>query len=225
MRAGIGLRLTYANVVATLCLFLLIGGGAAFAATELGRNSVGTKQLRDGAVTLRKVRESAQFALRGERGPAGPQGEAGPKGPKGVRGEAGQGASGFASSSLASPLPDQALGQGYWLLDSAAGGRSVSVDSKAQLVVQGTATIDAGNVAAAVAVVCQAYLHDAAGADTPVGPASEISVRPKVAETISVLGYAPVTPGTWALRLGCYSPAASGQTSFEAGALTAIATG
>ena len=36
-------KLTYANVVSTLCLFLLLGGGA-YAATHLKKNSVGTGQ-------------------------------------------------------------------------------------------------------------------------------------------------------------------------------------
>jgi hypothetical protein len=35
--------LTYANVVSTLCLFLLLGGGAAVAASQLGKNTVGAK--------------------------------------------------------------------------------------------------------------------------------------------------------------------------------------
>lgn len=48
-------RLTYANVVSTLCLFLLLGGGAAYAASRLPKNSVGTKQLKKGAVTGQKV--------------------------------------------------------------------------------------------------------------------------------------------------------------------------
>jgi hypothetical protein len=39
-------KLTYANVISTICLFLLLGGGAAFAASQLGKNSVGPKQLR-----------------------------------------------------------------------------------------------------------------------------------------------------------------------------------
>jgi hypothetical protein len=48
-------RLSYANVVSTLCLFLLLGG-AAWAATSLPKNSVGTPQLKDGAVTGAKVK-------------------------------------------------------------------------------------------------------------------------------------------------------------------------
>ena len=51
--------LTYANVVSTLCLFLLLGGGAAFAASHLGKNSVGAKQLKKNAVTTPKIRKNA----------------------------------------------------------------------------------------------------------------------------------------------------------------------
>src|SRR5262249_3608893 len=49
-------RLTYANVVSTLCLFLLLGGGA-YAASHLGKNTVGTKQLKKNAVTAAKVKD------------------------------------------------------------------------------------------------------------------------------------------------------------------------
>ena len=52
-------KLTYANVISTLCLFLLLGGGAAFAASQLGKNSVGTKQLRKNAVTTAKIKNQA----------------------------------------------------------------------------------------------------------------------------------------------------------------------
>jgi hypothetical protein len=50
-------KLTYANLVSTLCLFLLLGGGAAFAASGLGKNSVGTKQIKADAVTGAKVKD------------------------------------------------------------------------------------------------------------------------------------------------------------------------
>lgn len=42
-------HLTYANVVSTICLFLLLGG-AAYAATKLSKDSVGSKQIRNGQV-------------------------------------------------------------------------------------------------------------------------------------------------------------------------------
>ena len=55
MATWIRARLTYANVVSTLCLFILLGGGA-YAATKLPRNSVGPKQLKRNAVTGSKVK-------------------------------------------------------------------------------------------------------------------------------------------------------------------------
>jgi hypothetical protein len=51
--------LSYANVVSTLCLFLLLGGGAAYAANQLGRNTVGPKQLKKNAVTAAKIKANA----------------------------------------------------------------------------------------------------------------------------------------------------------------------
>jgi hypothetical protein len=52
-------RLTYANVVSTLCLFLLLGGTSALAATQLAKNSVGTKQIKKNAVATAKIKNSA----------------------------------------------------------------------------------------------------------------------------------------------------------------------
>jgi hypothetical protein len=51
-------RLTYANVVSTICLFLLLGG-AAWAATALPKNSVGTPQLKNNAVSGAKVKDGS----------------------------------------------------------------------------------------------------------------------------------------------------------------------
>jgi hypothetical protein len=49
-------RLTYANVVATLALFLVLAGGTAFAASQiLPKNSVGTEQIMDNSVTGAKI--------------------------------------------------------------------------------------------------------------------------------------------------------------------------
>ncbi len=52
-------RLTYANVMSTLAVFLVLGGGAAFAATKLAKNSVGSMQLKKNAVTTAKVKNGA----------------------------------------------------------------------------------------------------------------------------------------------------------------------
>jgi hypothetical protein len=52
-------RLTYANVMSSIAVFLVLGGGAAFAATKLAKNSVGTKQLKNNAVTTKKIKNNA----------------------------------------------------------------------------------------------------------------------------------------------------------------------
>lgn len=58
MQSRLRPKLSYANVVATLALFVALGG-AATAATSLPRNSVGPKQLRNGAVTAQDLRKNA----------------------------------------------------------------------------------------------------------------------------------------------------------------------
>jgi hypothetical protein len=49
-------RLTYANVTATLALFVALGG-TGYAAGELAHNSVGNQQLKRNAVTGAKIRD------------------------------------------------------------------------------------------------------------------------------------------------------------------------
>lgn len=78
-------RLTYANVMATIAVFIALGG-ASYAAFKVPKNSVGPKQLRKNAVTSAKVKDgslmSADFGQ--DQLPAGPMGKVGPPGPPGV---------------------------------------------------------------------------------------------------------------------------------------------
>ncbi len=60
-------RLSYANLTSTLCLVLLLGGGVAYAASQLGKNSVGTRQLRKGAVTGKKIKNGSITAAKVRR--------------------------------------------------------------------------------------------------------------------------------------------------------------
>jgi hypothetical protein len=48
-------KLSYANVMVTILAFVVLGGGAAYAAFKLPKNSVGTKQIKPNAVTGSKV--------------------------------------------------------------------------------------------------------------------------------------------------------------------------
>lgn len=79
-------KLTYSNVVSTLCLFLLLGGGTAFAARQLEKESVGTNQLKKGAVTPSKLSKASKETLTGPSGPTGVTGPTGAQGPQGAQG-------------------------------------------------------------------------------------------------------------------------------------------
>ncbi len=83
-------RITYANVTATLALFIALGGGA-YAAAKLPADSVGPVQLRDDAVSSPKVLDSSLQAADFAPGqlPAGPRGARGPIGPAGPAGLSG----------------------------------------------------------------------------------------------------------------------------------------
>jgi hypothetical protein len=109
MKRLLGRRLTYANVVSTLCLFMLLGG-VAYAGTKLAAHSVGTRQLKNGAVTTRKIAKSARKKLKGARGATGPQGERGLPGLPGLPGSSGPlvvdaSATDFAIDSTARDVP------------------------------------------------------------------------------------------------------------------------
>jgi hypothetical protein len=51
-------RLSYANVMATIAVFVALGGSA-YAVTQLPKNSVGAKQLKKNSVTAAKIKDGA----------------------------------------------------------------------------------------------------------------------------------------------------------------------
>lgn len=64
-------RPSYATVVAAISAFILLAGGAAFAASHLGKNTVGTKQLKASAVTTAKIKRSAVTTAKLRNGAVG----------------------------------------------------------------------------------------------------------------------------------------------------------
>lgn len=146
-------RLTYANVMATLALFVALGG-ASYAATQLPSNSVGTKQIRKGAVTPAKLSQASKSALTGPAGPTGPTGatgatgatgDAGAPGTPGLPGEKGdQGPGGpsdgyFEDTFSGGPLTES--GADFGELDVPAG--SYLVSATARLISTGAGTSNA----------------------------------------------------------------------------------
>jgi hypothetical protein len=71
-------RLSFANVVSCLALFVALGG-TSYAVIKLPRNSVGSREVKDRSLTATDLAESARVrGPRGAQGPAGPAGERGP---------------------------------------------------------------------------------------------------------------------------------------------------
>ncbi len=117
-----------AMVVACLALLVALGGTSVAAVTQLGRNTVDTPQLVNGAVTNAKVRNNAinsskvanRSLLRSDfapgqlpAGPVGPQGPSGPTGPAGAAGPAG--AIGAVTLRQQSVTVVDALANGIWI--------------------------------------------------------------------------------------------------------------
>ena len=97
-------HLSYANVMATLGVFIALGG-ASYAAVAIPANSVGTNQLKKSAVAGSKIKKNAISSAKVKdgslqhgdfasgtllQGPQGPQGLQGPKGDTGAPGVAGR---------------------------------------------------------------------------------------------------------------------------------------
>jgi hypothetical protein len=137
-----------ATVISVIALFVALSG-TTYAISQLPRNSVGAKQLRNNSVTSGKVKDRSLLAKdfkagqlpRGEQGPKGDQGLPGEKGAQGEQGPAGPSEAitgtrtGFVS--ITAPSPGALVGKlplsaGSWVvtattwLESQEGGNTTS---------------------------------------------------------------------------------------------------
>jgi hypothetical protein len=83
-------RLSYANVVASLALFVALGGSS-YAVIQLSKGSVKTRHIAKNAVTTKKVRDASLLAqdFAPNQLPQGPKGDTGGTGPQGPKGDTG----------------------------------------------------------------------------------------------------------------------------------------
>jgi len=112
-------RLTYANVMATIAVFVALGGSSV-AAISLKRNSVKGKHIATNAVTSPKVKNASLLARDFAPGQL-PKGEQGPQGSQGPPGERGPQGSGAVPIAYTRPVPtlgdtfvDSVAGVGPW---------------------------------------------------------------------------------------------------------------
>jgi hypothetical protein len=93
MLQGMKRHLSYANVISTLCLFLVLGGTAYAAATITGKqvknNSLTGADIRNGTLGAADLRRGLLEASAPQAGAPGKQGPAGPRGPQGAKGAPG----------------------------------------------------------------------------------------------------------------------------------------
>lgn len=129
-----------AMLVALVALFGAVGGGA-YAAVSLPANSVGSRQLRNGAVTAAKVKAGSLLASdfkagqlpRGANGDTGATGVRGPKGDTGATGAQGakgdQGIQGPAGPFPAGNMPKGETLRGVWVMHEIAAGTGSLAES------------------------------------------------------------------------------------------------
>jgi hypothetical protein len=115
-------RLTFANVVASLALFMALGG-TSYAAITLTNNSVKSKHIANGQVKRTDIRNNAVNSAKIAAGsltssdfaagqiPPGPTGPAGPTGPSGPKGDKGDPGASFSPSAT---LPSGQSLTGPW---------------------------------------------------------------------------------------------------------------
>ena len=122
-------HLSYANVMATIAVFIALGG-ASYAAIKLPKNSVGAKQLKKNAISSPKVKDGSlqagDFAVgslphgaTGAQGPIGVKGETGAKGATGANGVTGaSGTTGAKGATGATGPTDLFFGNGSSATDA-----------------------------------------------------------------------------------------------------------
>ena len=129
MISKLSARLTYANVVSTICLFIVLGGTSYAVATgsidsrEIKNNTIRSKDVRNNSLLTRDFKRGELPA--GPQGPAGPPGTAGPPGLSGVEVKTAQTTTDSYSPKTAvayCPSGKALIGTGYQIIGGTSGG-------------------------------------------------------------------------------------------------------
>lgn len=206
--------MSYANVVSSLALFVALGG-VSYAAVTLPARSVGTRQLKNNAVTGLKVRDHSLTGLdiAGglRRGPKGETGETGPAGPPGADGAPGHdgapGSGGVVTTHGFSGSIGTITGTGTGLGDWKFVGATDAVTVTAGQRITANAVFGLG-AASAVAVASDICSQPLGGKPTPVGNHLTTSVSTRQVLTATQT----FTPAAGFTTVGACIAIANGQT-------------
>lgn len=239
-------RLTYANVMATVAVFLALGGTSYAALTITGKNvkdaSLTGADVRDGSIAAKDLAVSAR-ARAGAAGPAGPQGPAGqrgdagragadgaagPQGAKGDRGPAGErGPVGPTASAAASIESFRELDDSL----AAVATEDITLTTRSRVVATAVTVFRNTSTTDHVDAMC-AIAHGTPGnVDKYIGPNAVTTLPPHTAPNINAT-WASVTetagvvldPGTYRFEQRCQR-ASTGTLHHQRTGLTLIAAG
>ena len=241
MRATFTSRLSYANVMATVAVFLALGGGAyAVGSKFVGGNGAITGCVRKAGGLLQIVKagkrcpkrtNSLVFASQGPIGPRGETGSPGPPGSAGPQGVAGPTASAYSQNQNGFVYVNSNVDTVAVSL-TAGGGKPLTVGFPARLQVTGVVRLrnntGSGNLDQSG---CKPQVAPVGGAFADVGPQmlglthGENSFNDEA--SIPVVGSTDVDPGSYDARIVCvrtYLTGATDQNKFNGDAISVIAS-
>jgi hypothetical protein len=249
------LRASPAMVVAFIALFVALGGSG-YAVTRtllpsgsaakkkpgLPGNSVGTKQLKNGAVTGIKIKpgsvgprnlnSAAKAALTGPKGDTGSTGPTGAQGQQGVQGGQGQpgapgpSVAGFAVSrpGVGSLLPsDGSFGSTVTLNTGSSNSGPITVSFPARLIITGSVRLQNGDGSART-LSCRLVLNPGAGQQV-VSPLLAQDASSFAQLGLTVAGAVNVAPGTYNVGMECSTGGANPNGIYSDVGLTVVAVG
>ena len=206
------------NAVGYLALFVALSG-TSYAAVQLPKNSVTSKQIKPGAVTQKKLSKPLRAQILAP-GPAGTQGKSGPAGEKGATGEKGQTGddgvltSSFGTRNIASPVSlttsrDSVLALSTPNSNGLTTGGPVVTTVPTRLIA--TAAVElfiSSSVSALGRAACQLKLSTDGGTPAAIGNQREVtfeSISPLSARfrTLSFVATVDVPAGSHDVSLNC----------------------
>lgn len=214
--------LSYANVIATVALFIALGGTSYAAIKVTGKN------VKDSSLTTRDVKDRSLLARdfkagqlpQGAQGPAGPQGAQGPAAPQGPAGEKGDrgdtGPAGPASDRLLDEYTSVGTQNGYVLSSPAHGAgatRTFTLAAPARIRVERDVSVSRtctqSNVNLTPTVDVSARLYEGTEAQVTAGTAPQVAAKATLAHIpnstlntvrITMLSDGVLQPGTYSVR-------------------------